>query len=59
MQTAIDRVIRSLTFRNALSLTEPRNQERASRAGEQAVELAAQLLGHYRETLVVRAARPD
>jgi hypothetical protein len=59
MQTAIDRVIRSFTFRNAFSAPEPRNDAPAAMAREQAADRAAELLGHYRDTLAARTGRPD
>jgi len=59
MQTAIDRVIRSFTFRNALSLTERGNEEPAPAGQERAAERAASLLGCYRDTLAARSAKPD
>ncbi|MET0971328.1 MAG: hypothetical protein ABWY18_19165 [Tardiphaga sp.] len=59
MQTAIDRVIRTLTFRNAFAVQTRQDDGPASTAGEQAAERAAQLLGHYCDTLAARPNRPD
>lgn len=63
MQTAIDRVIRSFTFRNVAPLREPMTGDRAqddrAGAGSEATEMAAQLLANYRGHLAHRAVKAD
>jgi hypothetical protein len=64
MQTAIDRVIRSFTFRcvaplRAQLLDDRALDDRASGAGDEATDMAAQLLANYRGHLAHRAIKAD
>lgn len=48
MQAAIDRVIRSFTFRHSVSLSEPMSEGPSVQTSDEATEFATRLLENYK-----------
>jgi hypothetical protein len=60
MQAAIDRVIRSFSFRHPASLAEPMSEDGPSiRTDDEATEFATRLLENYKGQLARRSPKPD
>ncbi|KZD21396.1 hypothetical protein [Tardiphaga robiniae] len=59
MQAAIDRVIRSFTFRHPVSLSEPMSDGPSIQASDEATEFATRLLENYKGQLARRSPKPD
>ena len=59
MQAAIDRAIRSFTFKHPVSLAEPMPDGPSIRTDEEATELATRLLDNYKGQLARRSSKPD
>ncbi|MGM4987915.1 hypothetical protein [Tardiphaga sp. 841_E9_N1_2] len=59
MQAAIDRVIRSFSFKHPPSLAEPMSDSRSIQASDEATELATRLLENYKGQLARRSSKPD
>lgn len=59
MQAAIDRVIRSFSFKHPVSLTEPMTDGPSIKAADEATEFATRLLGNYKGQLARRSSKPD
>ncbi|SFL57238.1 hypothetical protein SAMN03159423_2564 [Bradyrhizobium sp. NFR13] len=58
MQAAIDRVIRSFSFKHPVSL-EPMIDSPSIKASDEATEFATRLLENYRGQLARRSPKPD
>lgn len=59
MQAAIDRVIRSFSFKHPVSLAEPMSDGPSIRTDDEATEFAARLLENYKGQLARRSPKPD
>ena len=57
MQAAIDRVIRSFTFRNPVSLGEPMSDSPSIQGSDEATEFATRLLENYKGQLARRSPK--
>jgi hypothetical protein len=59
MQAAIDRVVRSFTFRHPVSLTEAVSDDPSIKTSDEATEFATRLLENYKGQLARRSPKPD
>jgi hypothetical protein len=59
MQAAIDRVIRSLTFKHAMPLRGPMTDQQTSAVRDEAMAFAEQLLKNYKGQLARRIPQLD
>jgi hypothetical protein len=59
MQAAIDRVIRSFTFKHPVSLSESMRDAPSTRTEDEATEFATRLLDNYTGHLARRSPKPD
>jgi hypothetical protein len=59
MQAAIDRVIRSFSFKHPASLAEPMSDSHSIQASDEATELATRLLENYKGQRARRSSKPD
>jgi hypothetical protein len=59
MQAAIDRVIRTLTFKHPVSLSEPMSDGQSRPVNDEATVFAAQLLDNYKHQLARRSPTRD
>ena len=59
MQAAIDRVIRSFTFKHPVSFAAPMSDEPSIKTDDEASEFATRLLDNYKGQLARRSPKPD